>query len=84
MILREVGLSRSTFYYYFKSKHELLTMLVASIYDELARECTAEGVTEEPHLGRDVSVMVALAKQETAVSSSSRSRRAAPRRRTRR
>lgn len=35
LILGEAGLARSTFYSYFSAKQDVLTMLVARIYDEL-------------------------------------------------
>ena len=48
MIIREIGVAKGTFYYYFKSKPDILRAIVDKTLDQIVE--TAEGVADEPSL----------------------------------
>lgn len=46
MIIREIGVAKGTFYYYFKSKPEILKAIVDKTLDQIVE--VAQGVADEP------------------------------------
>lgn len=61
MIIREIGVAKGTFYYYFKSKQQILGAIVARALDQIVAQ--AEQVADDPSLS-------ALAKMQLLLSDS--------------